>query len=78
LNKVILAEDPDVIVSVYGREIIAPGLEKSGKSPIHAEEMTVSENLPIPAQAGHGTLVRLPPTVGPDLWTWSRAAEIQI
>jgi hypothetical protein len=31
LNKVILAEDPDVIVSVYGREIIAPGLEKSGK-----------------------------------------------
>jgi hypothetical protein len=49
LNKVILAEDPHVIVSAYGRKIIAPGLEKCDKSPIHAEKMTVSDNLPIPA-----------------------------
>jgi hypothetical protein len=49
LNKVILAEDPDVTVSACGRKIIAPGLEKCDKSLINAEKMTVSENLPIPA-----------------------------
>jgi hypothetical protein len=45
----ILTQDLTLIVSVYGRKAIAPGLEKSGKSPMHAEEMTVSENPPTPA-----------------------------